>query len=334
MPIGGGLATILLMFITPDYARGHDTLIYTACAFCLAIGLPMMTLPDRIPHWAVRVSPMVDIGLIGLCTWVARTPTDGTELMLVWPVLFASYYLGNRDGWLTVGMVVVCYPPTALVVLGSEGITPAVYVVGTSVLAVLIVSALRRQIAHLFEALQREARTDGLTGLLNRRAWDEALHREVARRERQGGSLSLLIIDIDHFKRINDTLGHPVGDAVLRKVSALLQAQTRAEDILGRIGGEEFALVLAGCDLDGALNRAEQIRELIDGTSRTWPEVGMAVTVSIGAAAIPGQTSDPSQLMTLADGALYKAKTAGRNTIRAAAPSSGVAFPAVTNHRS
>jgi diguanylate cyclase (GGDEF)-like protein len=324
MPIAGGLVTILLMVITPDYARGQDALIHAACAFCIAVGLPMVALPDRIPRWVVRISPLVDIGLIGLCTWFARTPTDGTELLLVWPVLFASYYLGSRDGWLNVAMVVVCYPPTALAVLGSEGITPSVYVVGTSVLAAFIVSALRRQIAHLFEALQREARADGLTGLLNRRAWDEAFHREVGRRERQGGSLSLLIVDVDHFKRINDTMGHPAGDAALRKVSALLQAQTRAEDVLGRIGGEEFALVLAECDLDGALNRAEQIRALIEDASRTWPEVGMAVTVSIGAAAIPRQTSDPSQLMTLADGALYAAKTGGRNTTRAAAPAAAV----------
>jgi diguanylate cyclase (GGDEF)-like protein len=206
-----------------------------------------------------------------------------------------------------------------MVVLGSDGITPAVYMAGTTGLAMLIVSALRRQIAHLIEALQREARTDGLTGLLNRRAWDEAFHREVARRERQGGSLSLLIIDIDYFKRINDTLGHPAGDAALGKVAALLQTQVRAADILGRIGGEEFAIVLVDCAIDRAMERAEQTRALIEDASRNWPDVGMALTVSVGAAAMPEHAADGTQLMTLADDALYTAKTGGRNAVRVAA---------------
>ncbi|MCW2640710.1 MAG: diguanylate cyclase [Dactylosporangium sp.] len=304
--------------INPQYSRGHNTVVLASCAVAIAIGLLLVALPDRTPRWVVRASPLVDTGLIALCTWVASTPTDGTELLMVWPVLFASYYLGSRDGWFNVGAVVVSYTPTAMVVLGSNGITPTVYMAGTTVLALLIVSALRRQIAHLIEALQREARTDGLTGLLNRRAWDEAFHREVARRERQGGSLSLLIIDIDYFKRINDTMGHPAGDAALRKVAALLQTQTRAADLLGRVGGEEFAIVLVDCDVDRAAERAEQIRALIEATARTWPEAGSAVTVSIGAAAIPEHATDGSHLMTLADHALYAAKTGGRNAVRLA----------------
>jgi diguanylate cyclase (GGDEF)-like protein len=318
MAVVGGFVTVLIIAINPSYTRGHDTLILATCAFAIATGLPMVILPHRTPNWLVHAMPLVDTGLIALCTWVARTPTDGTELIMIWPVLFASYYLGSRDGWLNVGAVVVSYTPTALVVLGRDGITPAVYMGGTTALATLIVTALRRQIAHLIDALQREARTDGLTGLLNRRAWDEAFRRELAQRERQGRSLALLIVDVDHFKRINDTLGHPVGDVALRNVAALLQTQIRAADILGRIGGEEFAIVLVDCDADRAVDRAEQIRALVEDGSRNWPDVGMAVTVSIGTAAIPEHTTDGAQLMTLADHALYAAKTGGRNTVRVA----------------
>jgi diguanylate cyclase (GGDEF)-like protein len=318
--IAGGAVTIFLVVINPQYSRGHNTVVLASCGVAIALGLLLLVLPDRTPRWVVRASPLVDTGLIALCTWVARSPTDGTELLMVWPVLFASYFLGSRDGWINVAAVVVSYTPTAMVVLGSSGLTPTVYMAGTTVLAMLIVSALRQQITHLVEALQREARTDGLTGLLNRRAWDEAFHREIARRERQGGSLSLLMIDIDHFKRINDTMGHPAGDAALRRVAALLRTQTRAADILGRVGGEEFAIVLVDCDVDRATERAEQIRARIKDAAQRWPEAGMAVTVSIGAAAIPRHAADGSQLMTLADHALYAAKTGGRDTVRVATP--------------
>jgi diguanylate cyclase (GGDEF)-like protein len=319
MATAGGALTVVLVLITPNYSRGHDAIVLSTCAFAIALGVLLMALGDRAPHGAVRASPLVCTGLIALCTWVAQSPTDGTELLMIWPVLFASYFFGSRDGWLNVAAVVVTYTPTALVVLGKNGLTPAVYMAGTTGLAMVIVRALRRQIARLIEALQREASTDGLTGLLNRRAWDEGFRREVARLERRGGSLALLIIDIDHFKRINDTLGHPAGDAALCKVAALLQTQVRAADLLGRIGGEEFALALVDCDLDRALARAEQTRTLIEGASRNWPDVGMPVTVSIGAAAIPEHTTHGAHLMTLADHALYAAKTSGRNAVRAAA---------------
>jgi diguanylate cyclase (GGDEF)-like protein len=319
MAIAGGALTVVLVLVTPNYSRGHNDVVLASCAIAIAIGLVLVTLTDRAPHWVVRSSPLVCTGLIAVSTWVARSPTDGTELLMIWPVLFASYFFGSRDGWLNVAAVVVSYTPTAMVVLGSEGITPAVYMAGTTALAMFIVSALRRQIAHLIEALRREARTDGLTGLLNRRAWDEAFHREVARRERQGGSLSLLMIDIDHFKRINDTLGHSAGDAALRKVAALLRSQVRAMDVLGRVGGEEFAIVLTNCGADLALDRAEQIRALIEDAARYWPEAELAVTVSIGAAAIPEQAADAGQLMNLADDALYAAKAQGRNIVRVAA---------------
>lgn len=110
-------------------------MVLASCAVAIAIGLLLVALPDRTPRWVVRASPLVDTGLVALCTWVASTPTDGTELLMVWPVLFASYYLGSRDGWFNVGAVVVSYTPTAMVVLGSNGITPTVYMAGTTVLA-------------------------------------------------------------------------------------------------------------------------------------------------------------------------------------------------------
>jgi diguanylate cyclase (GGDEF)-like protein len=167
--------------------------------------------------------------------------------------------------------------------------------------------------------LERLARVDALTGVANRRALDERLVEEWRRLERSGGSLSVLLCDIDRFKAFNDRYGHLAGDAQLKQVAALLTSVVRrATDLVARYGGEEFAMVLPGTDLDTAVELAEAARARVEDAGRR-PAPGSQAdtpTISVGVAhAVPGGLDTPGTLLERADAALYEAKRAGRNRV-------------------
>ncbi|HUY88094.1 MAG TPA: GGDEF domain-containing protein [Pirellulales bacterium] len=162
------------------------------------------------------------------------------------------------------------------------------------------------------DSLVAEARTDALTGLPNRRSFDEELGRRFDQWRRNEVPVSLLLIDIDHFKSINDRFGHPTGDAALRWTARIVRAALREMDVPARYGGEEFAAILPGTRLAGASNVAERLRATI--AARTFEENGarLAVTVSIGASTAMANDT-PEELVARADEALYQAKRHGRN---------------------
>jgi diguanylate cyclase (GGDEF)-like protein len=173
----------------------------------------------------------------------------------------------------------------------------------------------RERTAELEKAsseLARLARRDTLTGLANRRAADERLHQEVALHVRHGQPLSVLLIDIDHFKRVNDTHGHDVGDAVLIEVGQRLGSACRNTDLVARYGGEEFIVVMTHTDEQGALAVAEKLRA--EFAAAPWPTVG-SLTASIGAACGYGRHTEVAALVKLADEALYQAKRSGRDRV-------------------
>ena len=171
--------------------------------------------------------------------------------------------------------------------------------------------------AHVMHReLERDAAVDALTGLFNRRTWDEKFGRLVTRSQRAESPLSLLVIDVDHFKRYNDDFGHAAGDEVLKTLGRVLSDHLRPTDLAARFGGEEFVVALPATDLEGALCAAERIRRAIQaavvssGKAQPLPRI----TVSIGAAVdAPGQ--DGPALFQRADAALYRAKAAGRDRV-------------------
>ena len=172
--------------------------------------------------------------------------------------------------------------------------------------------------ARLHRIVERQALIDGLTGLANRRQCEETLDDELARIERFGGPLAVVVADLDWFKDVNDRHGHPAGDAVLREFAVLLQETVRDVDLAGRWGGEEFVLVLPGTDLVGGAQLAERIRlGLADQIVLAVDGTPIPVTASFGVAATPPARTAP-ELFAAADAAMYQAKRAGKNRVETA----------------
>ena len=176
------------------------------------------------------------------------------------------------------------------------------------------------QIRDAEHALADQARRDVLTGLRNRRAFDEALAMAFARLRRMREPVVLITVDIDHFKKSNDTYGHGAGDAVLAAVGRTLDSTVREVDTVFRVGGEEFAILLSGSDQDGARIAAERLREAIAAKPIAVDGAALPVSASLGVAIASGVDGTPDSLVQSADRALYAAKSAGRNRVVVAAP--------------
>jgi diguanylate cyclase (GGDEF)-like protein len=173
---------------------------------------------------------------------------------------------------------------------------------------------LQRSLMH--QQLAAAARTDPKTGLLNATAWQREADAAVARARSSGAPLALLLVDVDHFKRVNDSHGHLIGDDVLRALATELRQQVRESDVVGRFGGEEFTVLLPRTDADGACRIAERLRSSAGLLSVAAAEASISVTVSIGVAVLGEHGSDLFELLAAADLALYRAKDDGRNLVR------------------
>jgi diguanylate cyclase (GGDEF)-like protein len=185
----------------------------------------------------------------------------------------------------------------------------------------VILPLLVLQRSALVKQLEELATTDQKTQLLNAVTWQTGAEREISRVKREGGSFGALMIDLDFFKRINDNYGHLAGDDVLKAVAALVKSETRAHDLAGRFGGEEFVALLASSSKDEAILTAERIRQLVSElVIHTLNNEGEAVviekqTASIGVASFPHDGSTLDEVMASADAAVYAAKRNGRNRV-------------------
>jgi two-component system cell cycle response regulator len=180
----------------------------------------------------------------------------------------------------------------------------------------LRILTLETQLRSARDRFRAQATQDGLTGLANRVAIGEALERELARAEREGGPVAVIMLDLDHFKRINDTFGHVAGDEVLRETARRMKATVRVYDTVGRYGGEEFIVVLPGADALVASRVAQRLRVQLSAGGMRTPEGEVPVTASLGVAACEaGAMVSPEELIRRADGALYRAKTSGRDRV-------------------
>ena len=173
----------------------------------------------------------------------------------------------------------------------------------------------KRQLESANTKLQELALRDGLTGLLNRRYWESCLEREFARHQRYDNPVSLVIFDIDHFKRVNDTYGHQTGDEVIRETARITSQLVRETDFAGRYGGEEFVVLLPGTTLDGAAQFAERLRSTIERQQLDYQGSPLTFTVSLGVATLADDMAGYKALLERADKALYQSKEGGRNQV-------------------
>ncbi|MEI6500575.1 MAG: diguanylate cyclase [Armatimonadota bacterium] len=177
--------------------------------------------------------------------------------------------------------------------------------------------SLQRNLVQSRQALEYKSTHDALTGVWNRAEVLGLLDREISRACREGSTVSLLMIDVDHFKQVNDTLGHLGGDAALREITARLVSFIRPYDAIGRYGGEEFLVVLSGCSPANAARLAERLRERVGATPAIL-ELEHPVTISIGVATWTNEYGDVQALIRAADAALYRAKNCGRDRVEVA----------------
>ncbi|WP_053226282.1 GGDEF domain-containing protein [Solirubrobacter soli] len=248
------------------------------------------------------------IGVVLIAIALATSPPGNGDVMYAWSVLCVASFFGTRE---TVAVVLTVAIAQTAVVLYQPGATFDHWCDPVASMAVIaiVVRGLAARNARLVARLTRESRIDPLTGLLNRRGLEERFAVELARSKRDGRPLSVVAVDIDHFKRINDEHGHQAGDRTLVWLAAMLCEQTRGADIVARVGGEEFVIVLPGADGTATLEFAERLREAIeDGDA----EIPMTISAGVASALAP---STAHTLLDAADRALYAAKHAGRNRV-------------------
>lgn len=163
--------------------------------------------------------------------------------------------------------------------------------------------------------LEKISRIDGLTGLYNRRFWEEQFVMEYKRDKRSESPSALIMLDIDNFKKVNDTYGHPAGDEVIKTLAGIIKKATRETDIAGRYGGEEFAVILPDTPVANVEFVAERIRRLVEKCVVVYDEINISFTVSIGIAGFKQTYKDSTQWLDMADKSLYQAKAAGKNRV-------------------
>jgi len=214
-----------------------------------------------------------------------------------------------------------------LMIAGAVGLATGIAVVMTTRpwwTPLLIVTVLALHTGLLLPQFRDASRTDAKTGLFEPTFWAELTNDELDRARRLNGELGVLLVDLDHFKRVNDGYGHLAGDIVLRAVADALKHSVRGHDMVGRYGGEEFAVVLPGLGVDDVRAASERVRAAIGGLAVTVPDLDgdtrviRGLTASVGAAVYPVHGTDRTSLLLAADAALYDAKTAGRDRTRVA----------------
>ncbi len=268
-------------------------------------------------HGAWRVG-VVSASLAILClstAWDMQAHTR-QRLELRWGTVLAVPMLAAGLVFVIRALTAALSPDTLLATLSASQSFNAVTAIVYQIVALAFQLALvALVVAQFVSELQNASRQDGLTGLLTRRAFDEALDAEVQRSRRMGEPFSVLMIDVDRFKDINDRNGHAAGDRALQHLGTLLAAHMRDIDRVGRYGGEEFVVLLPATTLPDAVVTAERLRQKVQSLPPRWQDRALALTVSIGVSQWRAQSDDIASLLARADAALYRAKQAGRNCV-------------------
>ena len=307
--LAAGAVTIVATLAAPDPdpSDRRGLLICAAVFAIIAVGLAAWR---RAPDLVLRA--ICPLGTVGTTVVVAlAAPVGLTPIFYLWPMLVAAYFLPRREVAINfafaLGACALALAAWVDPVLRASTFIAVAAIVG---LVTAVILSLREEVRKLVTRLGELATRDSLTGALNRGAFEQRLEAELARTSRSKTALALIVLDVDHFKRINDSLGHAAGDQALRALSSAVMAKKRRSDIFGRIGGEEFAIVLPDTAIAGAEAFAEGLRESLR------PELGgVTLTVSLGVTDVATADRSVRGMLHSADLALYAAKRGGRDRV-------------------
>ncbi|GLY00284.1 GGDEF domain-containing protein [Actinoplanes sp. NBRC 101535] len=282
----------------------------------LVVGLACLRHPEKMPDAFWLSVPFVSSCVVTGLNLATRDATTGAQLFYLWPLLYAASFLSRRVIAVTIAMISAGHASVAFQYLdGTRAMNDWLAITVAMAMTAIVVASLRERNDRLRDVLEQQATSDALTGAANRRAYDAELARVVAEAAAGGDPVALVTVDVDHFKEVNDTWGHAVGDQALQQVAdTLTSAAAGHEHLVARLGGDEFAVLLRAGPA-AALRYAEQARaDLAAGTGLpSGPP-----RLSIGIAVLPDHAATADELQRAADAALYEAKAAGRGRSRLA----------------
>jgi diguanylate cyclase (GGDEF)-like protein len=274
----------------------------------LGVVISLVLWGRRLPMPALAALGPIGVILIGVAIATTKGHGDGAALY-AWPVLWQSYFFGRR-GTITIIVCVGVVHALALLALppGVGYVDRWLDVMVSMIVVGGVIDLLSVRNERLVERLAGEARIDGLTSLLNRRGFIEAARAELARARRSNAPVGFVSFDIDHFKAVNDEFGHDAGDKVLVRLGQIFREQTREGDLVGRMGGEEFVVLLVDSDVTRSLEYAERMRAAFAVEAPGLPRATLSAGVTAARSPIELQPH-----LQMADAALYAAKRAGRD---------------------
>lgn len=317
--LGFGVGAVMAMATTilPDPDPSDHVQMVELAAADVVFALVLL-LGRRMPAWAIRLVAIT--GAIATVSWLVAVimPIGAALVLYCWPALTAGYWCSRRELYANLVFMGVA-SAVALSLSRSPDITGSTWstTVMAMVIVALMVARLVRRADTLVTQITQVASEDGLTGLLNRRAFEPALEREVERAIAVGAPLSIAVFDLDHFKLVNDRFGHAAGDDALRLFGGLLRRELRDVDLGARVGGEEFCVLLFGMAQPEARAWAEGISALLIAET-LGDEVELTTSCGVASLGAGARTSEDLQLA--ADRALYAAKANGRRQVVVATP--------------
>jgi diguanylate cyclase (GGDEF)-like protein len=306
-----GALFALVSVLLPDTAVNDEPLLAVVAGVAAAAAIALFVVFDRVPSWGFQVMVAAGTAVASVAAYAWGSASAYQPLPYVWITLFAFYFFTLRAALLHLALIGAGYA-IALAAESPPGdpLDGWLATVGTLLLSGMFVMLVRGRMIALVARLGDAAHRDVLTELLNRRGFDEIFDVELERARRSDTPLSLLLGDLDHFKRLNDELGHAAGDAELRRVARTLRVAKRRFDVAARVGGEEFALLAPDTDEQGAYSLAERMRAEVDLRAAHGKRT---LTISFGVATFPVHGESAEDLLRAADQALYTAKRLGRN---------------------